>query len=113
MRLVDLLRGSSPVVLALLAPILLTRRRLIRSFERASATSPESAIPPHLHSPVGRWWLRRLAREGVLRPGPGGTHWLEPETWRSYRSIRRRRALTVLIVILLSTALIAVLNGDP
>jgi hypothetical protein len=112
-RLVDLLRGSSPVIFVLLAPILMTRRRLIRKFERAAATSPESAITPSLGGPIRRWWLKRLARDGVLRSTPDGAHWLDLGTWSAYRSVRRRRAMTVLIVILLSMALMVVLNRDP
>ena len=111
MRLVDLVRASSPVVLVLLAPILVTRRRLIRAFKSAAATSPESAITPRLRGPMRRWWLKRLSRAGVLRSTPDGTYWLDPEAWRIYRSIRRRRAVTVLVVILLSMVLIAALNG--
>jgi hypothetical protein len=107
-RLVDLLRGAGPVLLVLLAPILITRRRLIRSFQRASATSPESAITPSLGSPIGRWWLKRLARDGVLRMTPDGAHWLEPGAWAVYRS-NRRRAVTILIVIFTAVMLIAVL----
>jgi hypothetical protein len=110
MRLVEILRGLSPVFLALLVPILVSRRRLIRSFERAAATSPEAAITPSLGSPIRRWWLKRLAREGVLRSTSDGTHWLERGAWSTYRSVRRRRALVVFIVILLSMTLIALLN---
>jgi len=109
-RLVDLLRGASPVLLVLAAPILITRRRLIRSFHRAGATSPESAFTPSLGSPIARWWLTRLARHGVLRSTLDGAYWLEPVAWAAYRSIRRRRAVTVFIVILLSMMLIALLK---
>ena len=110
MRLVDLLRGLSPLFLAVLVPIVVSRHRLVRSFEKAAATSPESAITPSLSGPIGRWWLKRLARDGVLRSTPDGAHWLEREAWSTYRSVRRRRAVTVLLVILLSLTLIAVLN---
>ena len=58
-----------------------------------------------------RWWLKRLSRAGVLRSNSDGTYWLDPEAWRIYRSVRRRRAVTVLVVILLSMVLIAVLKG--
>ena len=111
MRLVDLLRMAGPALLIVLAPILVSRRRLIRSFQRAGATSPESAITPCLGGPIGRWWLTRLVRDGVLQMTPDGAHWLEPGAWTVYRSIRRRRAVTVLIVAILSVMLIAVLNG--
>ena len=110
MRLVDVLRSLSPVFLAVLAPILVSRRRLIRSFERAGATSPASAITVQLGGPLGRWWLSRLTRLRVLGSTPDGSHWVDLHALAAYRSVRRRRAVTIFIVILLSMTLLAVLS---
>jgi hypothetical protein len=110
MRTVELLRVLSPVFMIVAIALLATRRRLIRSFELVEATSPGSAIAVSPGSPIGRWWVSRLTRLGVLQANPDGTIWLDGVAWAAYRSTRRRRAVTVIIVILLSMTLLAVLH---
>lgn len=110
MRLVELLRSLAPGVLAVLVPVLLSRRRLIRTLERAGATSRESATTVRLGGPLGRWWLKRLTLLGVVQECEDGNHWIDLDALAAYRSARRRRALTIVIVILLSMTLLAVLS---
>lgn len=105
MRNVDLLSMVSPLLMAVAVGLLATRKRLVRRFERAAASSPETAIRLEGRSPVSRWWLARLTRAGVLRVTGGGLRWIDVEAWQAYRAVRRRRGLTVAATLLVLVAL--------
>ncbi len=92
-----------PLVAAVLAG---TRRHLVRRFQREGAfeEARSLALPPM--TPVHRWWLRRLAGAGVIRPGPRETWWLDREAWGRYRSVRRRRALVVVLALIVMVAVL-------
>src|SRR4030095_9099510 len=95
MRAVDILRMLAPVLGATSALLLATRRRLIRTFEQADATSAARAIAVTPSPPLGAWWLKRLEQSGVIVSTAAGTRWLNHDAWESYRAVRRRRALTI------------------
>jgi hypothetical protein len=95
----ELLRMAAPVVAALPVVLLVTRRRFIRAFERAHAFVPDRAIPPPV-GPLAGWWHSRLTAAGVIREQRNGRLWLDRHGWQSYRSLRRRRALVDLALML-------------
>ena len=92
MASLGLLQTIAP--LASLVPIALvaSRRRLIRTFLRADATSAARAIAPDSRL-LGRFWTARLQRAGVLHASAPGALWLDAPAWAAYRAVRRTRAL--------------------
>ena len=100
MRAVDIVRMLAPVFGATAALLLVTRRRLIRSFEQADATSAARAIAVTPSPPLGAWWLKRLEQSGVIVSTAAGTRWLNHDAWESYRAVRRRRGLSIVALLL-------------
>lgn len=108
MRLVDLVRAVAPLGMVAGMGLLASRRRLVRAFTRAGATSPETAIPPPPARLLGGWWRDRLQGAGVLAATDAGTWWLRQEAWLSYRAVRRRRAVSLLAILLAIFAVLLV-----
>lgn len=90
--IVTALRLIGPLLMVGAITFLATRRRLIRTFQRANATGPAQAIVPATRL-LTRWWLHRLHRCGVLEVTPTGSYWLRQEAWQAYQATRRHRAL--------------------
>jgi hypothetical protein len=96
------------ILAALLAPVALmiagTRRRFVRRFEQVKAFDPGHTIPlPGVR--LAGLWRARLTSAGVLRESAAGRFWIDLAAWRDYRASRRRRALTVVAVMLVLLAL--------
>jgi hypothetical protein len=108
MRPVELFQALAPIPMAIALGLLASRRRVIRAFERAEALHPSRAIAPPSYRLLGNWWLRRLLAAGVLQESPAGRWWLHEETWRAYRSVRRRRGLTLVAIALTLLALLVI-----
>jgi len=100
MRTVEVLGMFAPVLSAGSILLLATRRRLIRTFEQAGATSARQAIHVKPRRPLGPFWLHKLQRHGVVVATPAGTYWLNQDAWHTYQAIRRRRGLLVVAVVL-------------
>jgi len=100
MRTVELLRALAPFLGGIAAFLLTSRRRVIRFFEKAEATSEARAIALTPGPPLGAWWLQRLEHAGVIVRTPAGTRWLNGDVWKQYRAVRRRRALTIVAVLM-------------
>jgi hypothetical protein len=100
MRAVEILRALAPFLAGISAFLLTSRRRVIRMFEQAEATSEARAIAGTPGPPLGAWWLKRLEQSGVIVSTDAGTRWLNHDAWESYRAIRRRRALTIAAVLI-------------
>src|SRR5262245_19200527 len=103
MRLVDLVGSVAPVLGVLAGVTMAVQRRLVRHYERSAAFGPESAVPaPASQRLLTRWWRTRLRTAGVLRALPDGREWLDAELWTSYRRARKRRAVAVVLLLVLS-----------
>ncbi len=100
----------SPLFMIVAIALLGSRRRLVRSFERADATTPAAAFLPPTRL-LTRWWLHRLHRCGVLQATDDGAYWLRLEAWQRYRDARRRRGLLIFAVLGAIVVLGAVLRG--
>ena len=100
MRAVELVRALAPWLAGIAAFLLMSRRRVIRIFEQADATSEARAIAAAPGPPLGAWWLKRLEQSGVVISTAAGTRWLKQDAWQTYRAVRRRRALTVVAVMI-------------
>jgi hypothetical protein len=77
-------------------------RRIENELRHVQATSPDRAIALSLRSPISRWRLGRLNRGGVVHAVGAGRYYWDERAWVEYRRVRRRRALTVVAVLLLS-----------
>jgi Mn-dependent DtxR family transcriptional regulator len=112
MRTVEVVGTLAPLLSAGSVLLLATRRRLIRTFEQAEATSASRAIHIQPRRPLGPWWLHKLQRHGVVIATPAGTYWLNQDGWRAYHAIRRRRGLLVVAVVLVLGA-VYLLRSTP
>jgi hypothetical protein len=96
-----MLRLLTPVLAALAAVLLGTRRRVVGHLEQAGAFSAETATsPPRARFFLVAWWRTRLAHYGVVRRESGGREWLDRAAWHEYRRVRRRRALVIVLPLL-------------
>jgi hypothetical protein len=108
MRLVELVGSAAPIVGVVVGSVMAVRRRLVRHYERRSAFGPDSAVaPPSSRFPLTHWWRERLRRAQVLGALPDGREWVDAERWAGYRRARRRRALTVALLMVVSLVLAA------
>ena len=106
MRAIDFVRILGPCIGLIAAVVLFRRKKLFQQLRAAGATTPEAAQPVDGTGLTG-FWRRKLLAAGVLRPAAGNRYWLDVETWRAYQGRRKRRALTI-VVILGTLALAAV-----
>jgi len=96
----ELLRLIATLGWVVAVALIAAERRIVRKLQRANATAPQRATPLALWSPLMRFRLARLIRSGaVVSSGPGGFY-LDPDGFAGYQRRRRRRALTMLVVML-------------
>jgi hypothetical protein len=81
-----------------------TDRRIIRTLQRATALSPDTAITIR-PSRLTRWRLARLQRRGAVTAVGPDRFYLNARDYSAFRQVRRRIVLTVLAV---SLSLLAV-----
>jgi len=98
----SLLQVVAPLITAAMLALVATRRRLIRRFIEAGAVSANQALAPPDDLRLARFWQPRLRRAGVLHTTPAGREWLDEAAWARYRDARRRRALAVVVVLLVA-----------
>jgi hypothetical protein len=86
-------------------------RRIVRRLRNANATEAARACP----IPDGRllvsWRLRRLVAAGALATHAPGAYYLVESGWCAWRARRRRRALTIVGIVILATLLVLSLFG--
>jgi hypothetical protein len=93
--------------------VIVAERRMVEAFERAGATTPDSArTPDELSVHTGSLGWRRLTRRAVIRESsPGsGQYYLDREVWEALRRTRHR-LLIVLIVAMLGVWLYVAVMG--
>ena len=81
------------------AMIVRTDRRIVQALRAADATSAAAAVPLDTHSPLRRWRLGRLVRGGGVQTAGTDRYYIDEIAWDSYRARRRRRAFTVLAIL--------------
>jgi hypothetical protein len=86
--------------------IMLKQRAVVRAFQRAAATAPETACTPaRLGLRPGLAW-HRLVAHAVLRCPGEGRYFLDVPNWQRLRRGRRRIAMGVIVALLLALAVI-------
>ena len=95
----DILRLAGAVCWFLVAGMIGTERSLLRRLRSASALNPQTAIRLEPRWPLARLRLGRLERAGAVVLTPSGNRYLDAAGYARYGQARRRRALTVLIVL--------------
>lgn len=93
-----------PAIFAAL--ILRTDRRIIATLRAAKATSTSAAIPLDAGTPLTRWRLERLIRKGAVQTTGTDRYYINEIAWRIYRSKRRRRAITMVLILVPLTLLL-------
>jgi hypothetical protein len=86
------------------------RRRVIRHFRDAGATTPAAAIPPPDGPPLLRRLFQQFVKRGVIREASPGRYYLD-EAALADRSGIKRRILAVIGLCLLVIAAVLVLVG--
>lgn len=90
---------------AVAAVVMMKQRRIVEAFERAGATSVESARPfENLDIEVHGVGMRRLRDRAVIREAAPGHYYLDMEVWQAVRRQRKRLALVIISMMLLLTA---------
>ena len=103
-----MLRALSPFFLVIAVLILTTDRRIIRALREVQATSPDGGVPLQPRNAIWRWRLRRLLGHGAVALVEGtDLMYLDETKWQAFRAWRRRRALTILAIVIPLTLLIS------
>jgi hypothetical protein len=99
--------GQFPTVLA--AVILAIDRKIARRLREAGAINAAHAIEFDPPGPVGRARLRRMLSVGAVRETGANRYYLDETGFRTWRVVRRRRALVILafMVVLIAILIVA------
>ena len=88
-------------------PIIHAEHRVARGLRDAGATGPETAGPVAATHRLDGRALERLVSAGAVREAGAGRYYLDADAYRAYRGERRKRALTILGVVLFVMAVLA------
>jgi hypothetical protein len=97
---ISIVQALAPFSAILAAVILRTDRRIVGGLRERGALSPEHAVDLPPRNPVMRWRLERLIGRGAVARTDSGSVYLDESGWQAFRSWRRRRALTVIAIML-------------
>ena len=98
------LAGIASQFPALLAAVILaTDRKIVRRLRAAGATSATHAVEFDPPGPMGPARLRRMVSAGAVRQAGTG-YYLDEKGYLAWRAVRRKRALTVLAVMVVAIA---------
>ncbi|MBL7905700.1 MAG: hypothetical protein JNL22_11825 [Bacteroidales bacterium] len=87
------------------AVVALKIRKIIRAFEDAGATNPESAISPEKSGIRTSLLFHRLVANKVLVSAGNNTYYLDRENLKIYNEKRRKRFPVVLLIVLILVVL--------
>jgi hypothetical protein len=91
---------------AAVVAILATRKKYIRNFKIAGATSVQTAIKPEDHGIKKGIVFNGLVRQGMVKDAGGGKYYLDLEK-ETLSAVNRRTALIILLATILLIFLIA------
>ena len=87
---------------AVAAIIMMREREIVEAFERAGATTPQSARPfDTMDVEVHGVGMRRLRERAVIREAAPGQYYLDAEVWQAVRRQRQRLATVVILLIVI------------
>ena len=91
-----------PSMLPLLIVAMMRRaeNRIYRQLSDANAYTPDSAIALSPGRSIEQKRLQSLIRGGAVRLNANSQYFLDTDSWSTYRSNRRRRALLAITIIL-------------
>ena len=84
---------------AAIAVIHRQERDIVNGFRGLGATSPDRARDPQELGVRHQHAFDRLARRAVLRDAGNGKYYLDELSWEAFRSLRRRMAIVMLVVV--------------
>ena len=90
------------------AAIIIRERRIVEAYRDAGATTPERAATPDSLGVAQRMAFRILVRDAVLRETEPGFYYVDEASWVAKQGIRRRVAFTMLAIVLILLAGLAV-----
>ncbi|MFZ4522950.1 MAG: hypothetical protein ACOYNC_14670 [Bacteroidales bacterium] len=93
-----------PVIIASLT------RKVFKQFEQRGALSPDRAITLEEIGPSRQFIIRRLISHGVIVETSSGKFYLNQENRAAYNSLRRKKAIIALGVMLLAMAVYLLLG---
>lgn len=96
----EILQLTGTIASILAGAMVATDRRLIRRLRGADAVSPETAIPIPARWLLVRLRLARLRGSGAVVESGSDRFYLDVAGYEAYRRARRRRAITLLAVLL-------------
>ena len=99
------LKLLAPLGPLIAAAIVGTDRKIIAHLRSAGAVTPERATPLHLRRPLAGWRIRRLVAAGAVRNPSPDRYFLVEEGWQAYGRIRRRRAVTIVVIVVALAAI--------
>lgn len=91
---------ASPAPQIIAAAAAAARRRLRRAFRDADAYSPVAAIAYQPHRRLERRYFERLIDDGAAVEAKPGYYYLDEAKFAAYESRRRKRALTMIAIVL-------------
>jgi len=83
------------------AVLIAKERHIVDAYQRAGATSPDTAVTPASLGVGERLAFRKLVGHAVLRETTPGTYYVDDPSWRALRSLRRRLATIFLLAAIL------------
>ena len=98
--------GHFPTILAAL--ILATDRKIVRRLRAAGALNAAHAVEFEPPGPVGRARLRRMLSVGAVRETGANRYYIDQNNFRAWRVARRKRALAILAIMVVLTAILVV-----
>ncbi len=96
--------GQFPTIFAAL--ILATDRKIVRRLRAAGAMNAAHAIEFDPPGPIGRARLRRMLTVGAVRETDANRYYLDENTFRAWRVVRRKRALAVVAIMAVLIAML-------
>ena len=87
-----------PAIMAAL--ILATDRKIVRRLREAGAVAPGLAVELDPPGPFGPARLRRMVTAGAVGTSGANRYYLDEQGYRAWRSVRRKRALVVLAIMI-------------
>jgi hypothetical protein len=98
------LQVAAFVPMAVAARMRRVERRTVAHLRAAGALHAPGATQLQTQGAVGRFVIGRLERSSVLHAVGNGRYYLSEAAYRRFRAARRRRALAIVSVLLLSGA---------